>query len=46
MEMKEGGSFQAGFRNSDGSPRRSKILIDLEALNEKDVYSVNFNESN
>lgn len=26
------GSFQRGFRNSDGSPRREKVSIDLEKL--------------
>lgn len=26
------GSFQENFRNSDGSPRKAKILVDLEKL--------------
>ena len=29
------GSFQADFRNADGSARRSKVLIDLEEINEE-----------
>lgn len=36
------GSFQTNFRNSDGSPRRSKVLIDLEDLNEERVHFVDF----
>ncbi|MCK4625352.1 MAG: hypothetical protein KAV00_08585 [Phycisphaerae bacterium] len=36
------GSFQEGFRNSDGSPRRPKILIDLEKLDEETVHFVEF----
>lgn len=31
------GSFQKDFRNADGSPRRSKVLLDLEKLNEKEI---------
>ncbi len=30
--LKKCGSFQKNFRNSDGSPRRSKVLLDLEKL--------------
>jgi len=26
------GSFQEGFRNSDGSPRNAKVLLDLESI--------------
>lgn len=29
------GSFQENFRNSDGTPRRSKLLLDLEKIDEK-----------
>jgi hypothetical protein len=29
------GSFQEDFRNSDGSPRRKKVLLDLESLDEE-----------
>ena len=36
------GSFQTGFRNSDGSPRREKVLIDLEKLNEEIVHRIAF----
>ena len=34
------GSFQKNFRNADGSPRREKVLLNLEKLNETDYYSV------
>lgn len=30
--LKESGSFQKGFRNSDGSPRKAKVLLDLENI--------------
>lgn len=36
------GSFQTGFRNADGSPRRSKVLIDLEQLQEQTIHFVEF----
>jgi hypothetical protein len=36
------GSFQSDFRNADGSPRRAKVLIDLEQLDEETVYFVEF----
>ena len=36
------GSFQSDFRNADGRPRRSKVLIDLEKLDEERVYFVDF----
>ena len=36
------GSFQSDFRNSDGSPRRPKVLIDLEKLDEETVHFVEF----
>ncbi|MBL7141275.1 MAG: hypothetical protein ISS74_10240 [Planctomycetes bacterium] len=32
------GSFQQDFRNADGSPRRAKVLIDLEQLDEETAY--------
>ena len=31
------GSFQKNFRNADGSPRRSKIMINLEKLKEEEI---------
>ena len=31
------GSFQKNFRNSNGSPRRSKVLLDLEKLDESEI---------
>ncbi|MCL1887568.1 MAG: hypothetical protein FWF96_01695 [Kiritimatiellaeota bacterium] len=37
------GSFQTHFRNSDGSPRREKISIDLEKLGPEIVHCINFN---
>ncbi|MDE0243607.1 MAG: hypothetical protein OYG31_02760 [Candidatus Kaiserbacteria bacterium] len=36
------GSFQRGFRNSDGNPRREKVLLSLEDLSDTDYYSVEF----
>ena len=36
------GSFQQDFRNADGSPRRAKVLIDLEELDEETVYFLEF----
>lgn len=36
------GSFQTDFRNADGSPRRRKVLIDLEKLEEETVHFVEF----
>jgi len=35
------GSFQTGFRNSDGSPRREKVLVDFDKLgNDELIYSI------
>ncbi|MCH8275370.1 MAG: hypothetical protein IH851_11330 [Armatimonadetes bacterium] len=36
------GSFQGDFRNADGSPRREKVLLDLEKLEEDLIYFVEF----
>lgn len=36
------GSFQSEFRNSNGKPRRAKVLINLEKLDEETVYFVDF----
>jgi len=36
------GSFQSDFRNADGSPRREKVLLDLEKIDEELVYVVEF----
>ena len=36
------GSFQSDFRNSNGRPRRAKVLIDLEKLDEETVHFVDF----
>lgn len=36
------GSFQTDFRNSDGKPRRSKVLINLEEIDEELVYFIEF----
>jgi len=36
------GSFQQDFRNADGSPRRAKVLIDLEEIDEDTVYFLEF----
>jgi len=40
--LENAGSFQTGFRNSDGSPRREKVLLDLEQLTNIDYYTVDF----
>jgi len=37
------GSFQRDFRNANGKPRRGKILLDLEKLDEEIIYFLNFN---
>ena len=36
------GSFQKGFRNADGSPRKPKVKINLRELDEIEVHSVAF----
>ena len=36
------GSFQKNFRNSNGSPRRVKVLIDLEGLDEELIHIIHF----
>jgi len=36
------GSFQRDFRNSNGLPRREKVLLDLEKLDEEIIYFLNF----
>jgi len=36
------GSFQSDFRNSNGKPRRAKVLLDLEKLDEELAYFVEF----
>jgi len=36
------GSFQRNFRNSNGRPRREKVLLDLEKLDEEIVYFLDF----
>lgn len=35
-------SFQSGFRNADGNPRREKVSLDLEQLTDTDYYSVDY----
>lgn len=37
------GSFQRDFRNSNGRPRREKVLLDLEKLDEEIIYFLDFN---
>lgn len=39
------GSFQRDFRNADGNPRREKVLLDLEKLDEKIVYFLDYNKT-
>ncbi len=36
------GTFQKDFRNSDGNPRKSKVLIDLEKIREEILHVVEF----
>ncbi len=36
------GSFQKDFRNANGSPRKSKVLINLEEIDEELEYFVEF----
>lgn len=36
------GSFQEDFRNANGSPRRAKILLDLEKIDEELEYFIDF----
>lgn len=36
------GSFQEDFRNADGSPRRAKVLLDLEKIDEELEYFIEF----
>ena len=35
--LEKSGSFQENFRNADGSPRKSKVLLDLEKLDENEI---------
>jgi len=36
------GSFQRDFRNAGGQPRREKVLLDLEKIDEELVYFIEF----
>ena len=36
------GSFQEDFRNSDGSPRRKKVLLDLESLDDERIHFIEY----
>lgn len=36
------GSFQTDFRNSNGLPRKGKVLLDLEKLDEEIIFFLNF----
>jgi len=36
------GSFQAAFRNANGKPRRAKVLLDLEKIDEEIIHFVEF----
>ena len=40
--LEDCGSFQTGFRNSDGSPRREKVLIDLEKLGDEIKHCIEY----
>jgi hypothetical protein len=39
------GSFQRDFRNSNGRPRREKVLLDLERLDEEIIYFLDFKKN-
>lgn len=36
------GSFQVDFRNSNGKPRRKKVLLDLEKIDEELIHYIDF----
>lgn len=38
------GSFQRDFRNANGTPRREKVLLDLEKLDEEIVFFLDFKD--
>ncbi len=40
--LKKTGSFQENFRNSDGSPRRAKVLIKLNELKTEIIKTINY----
>jgi hypothetical protein len=40
--LEDCGSFQTGFRNSDGSPRREKVLINLEKLGDEIKHCIEY----
>ena len=35
-----GGTFMEGFRNKDGSPRKAKVMLDLNII--EPIYKINF----
>lgn len=37
------GSFQRDFRNANGTPRREKVLLDLEKLDKEIIFFLDFN---
>ena len=40
--LRRAGSFQKGFRNSDGTPRKEKLSLNLEELRKTDYYFIDF----
>ena len=40
--LRRSGSFQRDFRNADGSPRREKVMLNLENIDEELVYFLEF----
>ncbi len=36
------GSFQSDFRNSDGRPRKPKVLVDLEKIDREIMRTIDF----
>jgi len=44
--LRKCGSFQRNFRNANGTPRREKVLLDLEKLDEEIIYFLDFKSKN
>ncbi|HOQ48530.1 MAG TPA: hypothetical protein PLV01_01735 [Candidatus Kapabacteria bacterium] len=40
--LMKSGSFQKDFRNSDGTPRKAKVLLDLEKIDDEIIMVIDF----
>ncbi|PKP57281.1 MAG: hypothetical protein CVT89_04770 [Candidatus Altiarchaeales archaeon HGW-Altiarchaeales-2] len=40
--LAKSGSFQKDFRNANGNPRNEKVLLDLEKLDEENIFFLDF----